>query len=817
MDRELAQLVEQQLDADPNIDVGPGLLVLAALEDAESLDLALGGGSSRRPGEQDTTDGASTPVGAYLTAIAVEGFRGIGPRAEIPIEPGPGLTLVIGPNGCGKSSFAEGLEILLTGSNQRWDARSAIWKEGWRNLHHGDTVRVEAGLAIEGTTGETRIERHWDADDQLPDAAATAQTIGRPRGNLSMLGWEDALVSFRPFLSYNELGTTLEAGPTTLYDSVSRVLGLDALVDARARLRQARLTRRQALGKVDATRRELIEMLERFDEPRAAHCLDALQSDDWGIEVVERALEGATGSDGADELTMLRQLAAIDPPVEAEALVICGRLRDAQRAHDATRDTDAGRALQVAELLESALRFHDHTDGGLCPVCGAGTLDAAWRERAELQVKSLRDEAAEAQAARDRVDAAMLAGRNFMQPLPSALGEADPAGIEVATLRTAWNAWLTPPDDVDAGALADHMESVLGPVRDAALSVRGRAGAELERREDAWRPVAQSLRTWLPAARDARQGSERIGELTAAEEWLQGTMDDLRAERFAPLAEQSSAIWAQLRQGSSVDVARFDLAGSGNRRRLAVEVTVDGTEGAALGVMSQGELHSLALSLFLPRATLPASPFRFVVIDDPVQAMDPSKVDGLARVLDEVASERQVIVLTHDDRLPEAIRRLGISARQLQVARRGSSVVEVRRVSDPVDRYFDDARALVLTPHLPEEVASRVVPVFCRNAIEAVCLEIVRRRWIGRGVPHREVEASLDQAQSLTAKAALALFDEAGREGEVGSRINGQFGRRAGDAFSSCNRGSHEGVRTAELRGLIEDCEDLVARLRSLK
>jgi wobble nucleotide-excising tRNase len=51
-------------------------------------------------------------------------------------------------------------------------------------------------------------------------------------------------------------------------------------------------------------------------------------------------------------------------------------------------------------------------------------------------------------------------------------------------------------------------------------------------------------------------------------------------------------------------------------------VTVDGVEGAALGVMSQGELHAMALSLFLPRATLPESPFRFVVIDDPVQSMD---------------------------------------------------------------------------------------------------------------------------------------------------------------------------------------------------
>ena len=52
-------------------------------------------------------------------------------------------------------------------------------------------------------------------------------------------------------------------------------------------------------------------------------------------------------------------------------------------------------------------------------------------------------------------------------------------------------------------------------------------------------------------------------------------------------------------------------------------------------MLSNGELHALGLALFLPRSTAPDSPFRFVLIDDPVQAMDPSKVEGLAQVLHE--------------------------------------------------------------------------------------------------------------------------------------------------------------------------------------
>lgn len=63
------------------------------------------------------------PPGIYVSSISVEGFRGIGPSATLPLQPGPGLTLVVGRNGSGKSSFAEGLELLLTGHNLHWEGK----------------------------------------------------------------------------------------------------------------------------------------------------------------------------------------------------------------------------------------------------------------------------------------------------------------------------------------------------------------------------------------------------------------------------------------------------------------------------------------------------------------------------------------------------------------------------------------------------------------------------------------------------------------------------------------------------------------------
>lgn len=59
-------------------------------------------------------------------------------------------------------------------------------------------------------------------------------------------------------------------------------------------------------------------------------------------------------------------------------------------------------------------------------------------------------------------------------------------------------------------------------------------------------------------------------------------------------------------------VGPVQLVGSGTQRRVNLDVTVDGSDANALGVMSQGELHALALALFLPRATMAESPFRFL-------------------------------------------------------------------------------------------------------------------------------------------------------------------------------------------------------------
>jgi hypothetical protein len=112
-------------------------------------------------------------------------------------------------------------------------------------------------------------------------------------------------------------------------------------------------------------------------------------------------------------------------------------------------------------------------------------------------------------------------------------------------------------------------------------------------------------------------------------------------------------------------------------------------------------------------------------------------------VLEAAARDRQVIVFTHDDRLPEAVRRLGIDAREVEVTRREGSIVQLRAGRDPVSRNIEDAIAVAKTEGLPAVAARRVIPGLCRVAIEAACTEAVRRRRLARGERHADVEGLL--------------------------------------------------------------------------
>ncbi|GAA2596263.1 ATP-binding protein [Winogradskya consettensis] len=741
----------------------------------------------------------------FLESVEATGFRGIGPRTALRLQPGPGLTVVAGRNGSAKSSLAESIEYALTEDSPRWAQRPATFRDGWRNLHHVGDREIAVRLRL-GTGQSVTVRRSWAAG--VTDLAAATVSVAQsgvtlPTGNLP--AWAGPEDRHRPFLSARDLERVVTAKPAELYDAIAPILGLAPLTAADARLQARRKEHDDRVTALKAAFNELHSRLGTLDDPRAEEATRLLGRQAGRAKLPELA-ELAGGADAgvdAEAASAARRLAEHGLPDLGGTV---DELAEAEAALRKLAGTEAAIAYRMADLLWGALEVHRDLGDQACPVCQVGVLDTGWREGAEEELARLRTATEAVRTAKGRHETQLKRAegqledvRKIIEPALGALSAQLPqqcAAVEVAlaslTLDEAsWDAFVT-----------------------AHAGLHAAAAEWLARRHDAWQEPGAALRRWVEDATVVQARADELALLTTARRELGTVMDRMRADRFRVAAEQSEHIWQLLRQESNVGVGEIKLGGTNTRRRVEIPVSVDGSdETSALAVMSQGELHAFGLALFLPRACSEASPYRFVVIDDPVQSMDPSKVDGLAEVLREVALTRQVVVFTHDDRLPEAIRRLGVEADIREVTRREGSIVEVRKNLWPARRYLEDARAVAVAGDIPDHSKRLMVAGFCRSAMEATAMDRYRAEQYAAGTPQHEIDAALNAAHSVQDRLTLGVFGDPGRRGQLYGYLNRLGVPRAVDTVQAVAKAVH-GQCDMATADMVASTEALVRRLR---
>jgi len=784
---DLRDYVLRRADADDKLSEQGKLVVLAAFEGDDALAEVLNEGATPKKLVDALTApaaDATPPVGAYLTSIAVQGFRGIGAKVTVPLQPGPGLVVIAGRNGSGKSTLAEGLEIALTGFNSRWTGKNQVWSQTWRNLHAADHALIRIGLAEEGS-GETTLGVDWPQGDvPVDDLKRWVQRAGKKREDHDVLGWAGALEMYRPMLSYDELSGILEGNRAAFYDELYKLLGLEALNVAMNSLEVQVKSLKEPAAAARKSRDALKTRLAAADDPRAAQALALVAKTKPVLDQVRPLItQGAAATAPA----AWRQATGLTTPDSDVVAAACRVVREAAAQEvEASRSSDVLAADRV-KVLETALAFREKHGTQPCPVCFESTLDDDWLRRA---TQAHRKEQQAAQA----LTAARSASYRTRQALLNLVKEVSPPPVEDAGLTTVGAARLAnqgfsiTPDDGDL-ALADHVEAKLPALQTAYAALCDEAAGLISARDDAWSPLAVERAAWLEKAELSAKSAPTLKLASEALTWLQENADVLRNERIQPLADEAKKIWAALRQESNVELGGIKLLGKKNTRHVYLAAGVDGSDTEALGVMSQGELQALALAIFIPRATSEQSPFRFVVLDDPIQAMDPSKIEGFLSVLTDIATERQVIVFTHDDRLPAAIRRSGAPARLIEVTRSANSVVTIDESSNPANRALDDATAIAYDEGVPDDIKKRSVPQLCRDALELTAWDVYSARALADGVSRPEAESAWEAAKKTRARLTLAL---GGADSAVEAWLGNWSARKT--ALWVVTKGVHTGV-----------------------
>lgn len=719
---ELADLVRQEIDGGYESEKQKGRRRLLAV--VEELASAM----------PDDADDLLAERVWRIADVRIAGLGGITTLDPSPLtfSPTSGLTVVRGLNGHGKTSLARGIDCGLRGE---WDVADEAAGELWTAalLAEGE---VAATVDLTLVSGADRLTISAVFTRSEPPVVTATLTDGAGTRAVAIGdAWRRALLGARASYSYGALQSRLiENRALQEYLEELLVLG-PAWEQVRTQITTRAEQATRAQKAFDAARRTAAQQETEIAARFAA--------DDRG-PVPPPSVSWPRARDGADVDGWLRGTGLDAATAPDPIRVATDHEERVSQLHTTLRDAEEALALaeQTLDSPEMAAALHHieqivagDLDGGICPLCGT---EVDWRSHAKQLSAGIQDRRSAASGVRTALSSLASWVEAELVPL---LAGGVPGGpdAEVTAFRQAAadGCYAHSPAHHQARPLHDRLAS--DEHREWLSQLRATSDATAE-----WRAaLATVVHEFAGVVRAQGGDAAQAGAWKKAQETLDELQIGFRQRRQDTVTEQLHASLRRMLPDAAIELSSIrHTGGVRNRGAVSVALTIGGRE-ATLGMLSSGQRNALLLT---PLVILDATgPFGFLVVDDPVHALDDVRVDLLAQELARLGQQRQVIVLTHDPRLEEHLR-----ARAPVM-----TVVELHR--DP------EARTVTWTPHtMPwealledargirkgatsdgwaySEPMASVVAGLCRAAVDGA----LRQAVITRAVQHnQDVEQAL--------------------------------------------------------------------------
>lgn len=626
---------------------------------------------------------------ARLVALELEAFRGFSAPRRVDLD--ADVVLMRGDNGSGKTSVADGLLWLLTGAIPRLTDRTKGARKSEdpivNRYRPGQQARVRLTLAVPGgrrleferSGGFTRSTLSAFEDQKSLDNAELL--LAQSLGGLSTDQFAHAVRSWGILQQHSIIGV-LDSG-ADLHARLAEVVGLERVTRFAAGARELATRLKSDRKRAEAVLRSLQERRKevqtRLTEAQAAAAQRADSRDrlpalmaSWAAELPGE-IEFAQTVTSPEELVALGREADLVAQIARQVADSVAAIHDARSgAVEAVDEVDKQLAALRAKAEHAVQRAPTQVQlanaalgllGEHCPVCGQAIDEESVRHHLTELLQSAEAEAAaaadaqravadaqsrlqRARSAQAQVDAAEQQQHRALQALEEQLGRA-------SWLRVG-PAWQTPDK---SAALVHELRQVEDRLRVVHSEARNDTDPELARMSAEIEAFTAQV---ADAQRDLEQITERANRAATLERAARRAAERIVERALQRIGPSFAEVFDRLSPHPTFTELRAtqDIYYGKNQVVPQVHDPQRDVSANPLLVFSEGQINVVALSYFLGLALNAGDgALPFMLLDDPLQAMDDVSVLGFADLCRRLREQRQLIVTTHDRRFASLLTR----------------------------------------------------------------------------------------------------------------------------------------------------------------